>query len=122
MLMCVGCCYLCKKCCGCEDPPRPTQQTIVVHQPVPGQFQQQYYDPNQQGQWPQQQMYAPVQQSQWQQPPPIYDPNQQLQPGLYVQQPPFYPPQQSQWTSPPPGWNQMPQQQGYPPVQQQWNK
>lgn len=120
--MCVGCCYLCKKCCGCDDPPRPaTHQTIVVHQPVPGQFQQpQFYDPNQQGQWQNQQVYAPTQQGQWQ--PPMHDPNYQGQPGYYPPQQPGYPTQQ--WNSPPPGFNTMLPQpiQGYPPPQQQWNK
>ncbi|CRK89604.1 CLUMA_CG003244, isoform A [Clunio marinus] len=117
LLMCVSCCYLCKKCCGCEDQPRPqtTHQTIYVQQPLPGQMQQQ----------------------------PMYDPSQgqfQPHPGNYpLQQPVYYPPQQSGYPQqqgfPPqhpgyaqpmgypqqygaqmnPEFQQMPQPQGYPP-------
>lgn len=144
LLMCFGCCYLCKKCCGCDDSPRQqaTHQTIIVQQPAGQQFAQpggMMYDPNQQGQWQQQAYYPPQQQQPGyppQQQPGYYPPQQQQQPGFppqdfnYAQQQ-GYPPQQGSYGGPPPAWSAMPQPnapyppaqgQGYPTAPQQWNK
>lgn len=120
LLMCFGCCYLCKKCCGCDDPPRQqmTHQTIVVQQPVGAQYAQPMYDPNQ-GQWQQQQVYYPTQQGYaTQETTTVYYPDHQQ--GYAPQQPypmqmpqPGFQPQAPGYPMPQPGFNP-----GYPPQQQ----
>jgi hypothetical protein len=123
-VMCFGCCYLCKKCC-CDDDdrrrqPAVTHQTIVVHQPAPGQFQQPMYDPMQQQMFANQQqpMYDSMQQQMFaNQQQPMYNPSQPYAPNQQMQQQQFYPNQ----SGPPPaqpGWNAMPQPYGGAPPQQ----
>lgn len=105
LLLCLGCCFLCKKCCESNNPdPQPAQQTVIIQQPQ-GQPQGPMYDPNNQGQWQQQQSggYYPA-------PPP----GQWQQPGYPMTQQPGHPGYPSAYPQPgygPPGagWNGQPQ-------------
>lgn len=120
--MCVGCCYLCKKCCGCGDDGNnrtvTQRETVIIQQPVSSQQYpgQPMYDPNQGQQWQQQPQYYPQQQQQFAYPPQqgqaSYYPGQQQVMQVY---PPQYPPTANQYPSAP-GFDIPPQQQpGYAP-------